>query len=70
MNIIFENCTIDNSNTPDGTYLFNGNFQYTDATTFKFVVKNCTFKNGTTIAGDGALNNKSIVWELDNNTFE
>ena len=70
LNIIFENCTIDNSNSSDGTYLFNGNFQYTNATTFNFVVKNCTFKNGTTIAGDGALNNESIVWELDNNIFE
>ena len=70
LNIIFENCTIDNSNSSDGTYLFNGNFQYTNATTFKFVVKNCTFKNGTTIARDDALNNNSITWELNNNIFE
>lgn len=70
LNIIFENCTIDNSNAPDGTYLFNGNFQYTSTTTFRFAVKNCTFKNGTTIAGDSALNNNSIIWELDNNIFE
>lgn len=68
--IIFENCTIDNSNSSNGTYLFNSNFQYTNATTFNFVVKNCTLKNGTTIAGDGTLNNESIVWELDNNIFE
>ena len=70
LNIIFENCTIDTSNVPDGTYLFNGNFQYANATTFKFVVKNCTFKNGTTIARDSVLNNNSITWELNNNIFE
>lgn len=70
LNIILDNCTIDNSNSPTSMYLFNGNFEWTKATTFNFTVKNCTFKNGTDIATDNALNDDLIVWKLENNIFE
>ena len=70
LNIILDNCTIDNSNSPTSTYTFIGTYNHTNATTFKFTVKNCTFKNGTAIATDDSLNHDLIAWELNNNIFE
>lgn len=70
LNIILDNCTIDNSNSPTSTYIFIGTYNHTNATTFNFTVKNCTFKNGTAIATDDSLNHGLIVWQLENNIFE
>lgn len=65
-----ENCIIDNSTSEKGLYILQENFEQDDTKKKTFTFKNCTFKNGTKIANENALNNINITWNLEGNKFE
>lgn len=65
--LIIENCIIDNSNNNKLCIIDNNFKNLKDQYKNIFVIKNCTLLNGTYIADDAILSNNMILWDLENN---